>query len=314
MSAFVKKYYTSLVVVSSIVLGFLFSQLGMIWKSYLSILLMLLMFFVTLGIDPREVVNSAKNYPLVLTGLFTVFVLVPVLSLVARPFFSFIVYIGIVFALCCPSAIVSSFWTKLFRGDVATALVMSIATNLLSVVTIPATMLLAAGTALNVDVTSMMLNLAEIILVPMAASYLLRKYVHIKWDKINAYGSRVELGLLVLVIWGSVASGAKYVTNEVPEFVSLNVFMFGILGAAFALTHLLTERFGHRKAISIGIATTVKNAALSLVIGLAAFPNHPEVLPPLIANLIAQNLLLIPAKELTKELVRVPLPVPNERR
>jgi len=311
MSAFVKKYYTSLVVVSSIVLGFLFLQLGAIWKPYLSILLMLLMFFVMLGIDPREIVNSARNLPLVLTGLMTVFVLVPVLSLIAKPFFSSIVYIGIVLALCCPSAVVSSFWTKLLKGDVATALVMSIATNLLSVVTIPATMLLAAGTALNVDVVSMMLNLAEIILVPMAASYLLRKFVRIEWNKINAYGSRIELGLLVLVIWGSVASGAKYVTNEVPEFVSLNVFMFAILAAAFALTYRLTERFGHKRAISIGIATTVKNAALSLVIGLAAFPNAPQVLPPLIANLIAQNLLLIPAKELTKEIPRISQPVPS---
>jgi predicted Na+-dependent transporter len=75
--------------------------------------------------------------------------------------------------------------------------------------------------------------------------------------------------------------------------------MLGILALAWALTHFLTKRFGHKKSVSIEIATTVKNAALSLVIGLAAF--GPRVLPPLIANLIAQNLLLIPAKALTKE-------------
>jgi len=79
----------------------------------------------------------------------------------------------------------------------------------------------------------------------------------------------------------------------------LNAFMFGTLALAFVLTHFLTRRFGHKKAVSIEIATTVKNAALSLVIGLTAF--GPQILPPLIANLIAQNLLLIPAKALTKE-------------
>jgi BASS family bile acid:Na+ symporter len=303
MSVFFRRYFTSLVVVSSILLGFLFPQVGLIWKAYLSVFLMLLMFFVTLGIDPKEIVTSASNYPLVLTGLFTVFVLVPLLSLPAKFFFSSIVYAGIVLALCCPSAIVSAFWTKLFKGDIATALVMSITTNLLSIVTIPATMLLAAGAALNVDVVSMMLNLAEIILLPMAASYLVRRYIHVNWQGISAFGSRIELVLLVLVIWGSVAPGAAIVASDISGFFILNVFMFALLAIAFLLTHLLTERFGHKKAISIGIATTVKNAALSLVIGLAAFgASSPQILPPLIANLIAQNLLLIPAKELVKEI------------
>jgi hypothetical protein len=89
------------------------------------------------------------------------------------------------------------------------------------------------------------------------------------------------------------------VRNNIAEFALLNAFILGILALEFTLTHLLTGRFGHKKAISIEIATTVKNAALSLVVGLTAF--GPQILPPLIANLIAQNLLLIPAKALTKE-------------
>jgi BASS family bile acid:Na+ symporter len=209
------------------------------------------------------------------------------------------VYAGTMLALCCPSAVVSAFWAKVFKGDVATALVMSIITNLLSILTVPGTILIAVGTALNVDISSMIVNLAEIILVPMTASFLVRKFVHFDWNRASGYSSRVELGILALVIWGSIAPGVEYVKNNVSEFVLLNAFMFGILASAFALTHFFTERFGHKKAISIEITTTVKNAALSLVIGLAAF--GPQILPPLIANLIAQNLLLIPAKALTKE-------------
>jgi predicted Na+-dependent transporter len=109
----------------------------------------------------------------------------------------------------------------------------------------------------------------------------------------------VELGILALVIWGSVAPGVEYVSNDIPEFALLNAFLLGILTLAFTMTHFLTRRFGYNKEISIEIATIVKNAALSLVIGLTAF--GPQILPPLIANLIAQNLLLIPAKALTRK-------------
>jgi predicted Na+-dependent transporter len=299
MSALITKYFTSLIVVLSIVLGFAFPDVGMFWKPYLALLLMFLMFFVALSIEPNEIAHTMGNYPVLAVGLFTTFVLLPVLALFAKPFFSSIIYAGTMLALCCPSAIVSAFWTKVFKGDVATALVMSIVTNLLSIVTIPVTMLIAVGTALNVDIPSMMVNLAEIILVPMTASFLLRRFVHLDWNRASSYGSRVELGILVLVVWGSVAPGVEYVRNNVAEFVLLNAFMLGMLAFAFTSTHFLTRRFGHKKAISIEIATTVKNAALSLVIGLTAF--GAAILPPLIANLIAQNLLLIPAKALTEE-------------
>jgi predicted Na+-dependent transporter len=299
MSALISRYFTSLIVVLSIALGFLFPRVGMIWKPYLALLLMFLMFFVALSIEPSEIASAMRNYPIIVTGLFTTFFLVPVLALFTRPFFSSIIYAGTLLALCCPSAIVSAFWAKLFKGDVATALVMSIITNLLSIITIPATMLIAVGSTLNVDIPSMMANLGEIILVPMTASFLVRRFIHIDWNKASSYGSRVELGILALVIWGSVAPGVEYVSNDIAEFALLNVFMLGILALAFTLTHFLTKRFGHKRTVSIEIATTLKNAALSLVIGLTAF--GPQVLPPLIANLIAQNLLLISAKALTKE-------------
>jgi predicted Na+-dependent transporter len=299
MSALVIKYSAPLAIVLSLVLGFLFPRVGLVWESYLPHLLMLLMFFVTLTIEPEEVADSVRDYPVIAVGLFVVFVLTPLLSLLARPFFSSIFYAGTVLAFCCPSAIATSFWAKVFRGDIPTALVISTITNLLSIVTIPVTMLIAIGTTVNVDTANMVSNLGEIILIPMMASFLLRRFVHADWHRVSRYGSRIELGLLVLLVWGSVSPGVEYATNNAVDFVSLNVFMFGALALAFVLTNVLTRRLGRKRAISIEIAATVKNAALSLVIGLTTF--GPQMLPPLIANLIAQNLLLIPAKALTKE-------------
>ena len=302
MSALISRYFTLLVVVLSIVLGFALPQVGSLWSGYLTLLLAFLMFFVTLSIEPYDVARAAGNYPIILTGLFTTFVLVPVLALSAKPFFPEIIYAGTTLALCCPSAIVSSFWTKVFKGDIATALVMSIVTNLVSIVSIPATMLIAVGTVLKVPVASMMINLTEIILIPILASYLLRRFVHINWSRFGGYGSRVELGILVLIVWGSTASGVAAVRSNVPQFALLNALMVGIFAVAFTSTHFLTMRFGHKKAISIEISTTVKNAALSLVIGVATFPKDPQILPPLIANLIAQNLFLFPAKAITERI------------
>jgi BASS family bile acid:Na+ symporter len=299
MSTIISKYLTLLVIVLSLVLGFVLPQVGLLWKPYLTVLLMIFMFSLTLSIEPSQIVRSISDYRIVGIGLFTVFVLMPSLSLVSRIFFSPIVYAGSVLAFCCPSAIATTFWAKVFKGDVATAMVISVFTNLISIVTIPVTMLIAVGTTVNVDLAGMMLNLAEIVLIPMAASLLLRKVIHADWTRLNKYSSKLELGILALLVWGSTAPGAAYASNTLPDLAVLNVFIFSLLASAFVLTHFLMRRFGRQKTISIEIATIVKNAALSLVLGLTAF--GPDVLPPLIANLVAQNLLLVLVKALNKE-------------
>jgi BASS family bile acid:Na+ symporter len=260
---------------------------------------MLLMFFVALSLESKEITAAARNYPVIIVGLSTTLILVPLLGLSTKPFLSPVNYAGTILALCCPSAIVSSFWTKTFRGDVATALVVSVITNLLSIITIPVTILVAVGLTLNVNAASIMLNLAEIILLPIAVAIVIRKYVRIDWNRVRNFGSRAELGIIVLIVWGSIAAGIAYVEGNLMEFAVLNGFIFSILAVAFAVTYVLTRRFGYQTAIAVVIPTTVKNAALSLVIGLTAF--GPEILPPLIANLIAQNLILIPATALTRK-------------
>lgn len=299
MSSLASKFVTPLIIIMSIVLGFVFPDVGLMWRPYLALLLMFLMFFVTLDIEPKELRRSLSNFPVIVAGLFMVFVVTPLLSLLAKPFFSPIVYAGIVLAFSCPAAVATAFWAKVFRADVPAALIISTVTNLLSIVTIPATMIIAIGTTISMDVAGMMLNLAEIVLIPMTASFLIKKYVHINHGLVTAVTSRTELVILVFLVWGSTAPGVAYAKENVTEFVTLNVFLLLTLALAFVIAYFLTRRLGHKQAVSIGIATTVKNVALSLVIGSVAFGS--QIIPPLIANLIAQNLLLIPLKAAIKD-------------
>ena len=63
MSTLVTRYFTSLVVVLSIILGFALPQVGGLWSGapYLTLLLMFLMFFVTLNIEPKDVTRAASS-------------------------------------------------------------------------------------------------------------------------------------------------------------------------------------------------------------------------------------------------------------
>jgi predicted Na+-dependent transporter len=299
MGKSVSQYSTLLIILMGISLGFLLPNIGQTWKAYLPYLLMLLMFFVSLTIEPEEITYSIRNYPLIALVLFMVFIVTPLLSLLARPLFSQADYTGTVLAFACPSAIATGFWCSVICGDVATGLVISMVTNMLAIVTLPFTMLTVLGASVRIDTGWMILNLAELILIPLAASFILKAVARKSLRHLSGYTSKANSIIMILLIWGSIAPGVADAEKDALEFAFLNIFMLIMLALAFCISYELGRKHGREQAVTIGIASSVKNAALSLVLGLTIFGSN--VLSPLIANLIAQNILLIPLTIILKK-------------
>jgi predicted Na+-dependent transporter len=302
MSTLISKYSTLLIILLGIVLGFLLPNVGLLWKPYLPYLLMLLMFFVSLTIEPKEIVGSVKNYPVIALTLSMVFIVTPLLSILAKPFFPSTAYAGILLAFAGPAAIATGFWSTVFNGDVAAAIVTSTVTSLLAIITMPFTLLMALGTTVSINVEWMMLYLSEMILIPLAASFILKGIIKKSLSHLRQHTSWVNSLIMMLLIWGSIAPGVATAEKDAAEFAWLNVFMLITLGIAFSTAYLLGRKYGQKPAITIGIAASVKNATLSLILGATMFAAvGPTILIPLIANLIAQNVLLFPLRMILKE-------------
>jgi predicted Na+-dependent transporter len=182
-------------------------------------------------------------------------------------------------------------------------MVISTVTSLLAIVTMPFTLLLALRTTVNIDVGWMIIYLSEVILIPLAASFLLKTIIKKNLGHLKQHTSRVNSIIMMMLIWGSIAPGVSAVENDAAEFAYLNVFMLITLGLAFFAAYTLGKKYGRKQAITIGIAASVKNAALTLILGATLFGSSlgPTILPPLIANLIAQNILLIPLRAILKD-------------
>lgn len=291
MSTFLARNATSVVILASIALGFLLPGTGLLWKNDITILLMLLMFFSSLRIEAKDIHQCLKNVPPIAFALFMIFVFMPLTALTGRAFFTPITVAGIVLAFSAPSAIATAFWTRIFKGDIAFALVISAFASLLSIITIPATMLLTTGKMVTVNPYSMTLTLTELILIPIVAALLLKRAIHTNWEHTTSHTGLVELPILVLIIWGSIAPGTQNAETNPLQFLLINIFMFIVLAAGFTVAYTIGKKIRNKSAVTIGIATSVKNAALALVLGLTMF--GAPILMPLIANLVAQNLLIV---------------------
>ena len=298
MSEVIRRNTISIIILVSIILGFILPQIGLLWKSGTTILLGLLMFFSSLRIETTDIARSVKNPKLVLTSLFIVFVFTPLLAYPTKLFFEPIIFAGLLLAFCSPSAIVTAFWSRIMKGDVAFALVISTLANIASIITIPVTILIATGAAANVNALSMILTLSETVLLPIIVSIGLKRTIKINWSRVTNNANRFEPFILAMLIWGSIAPGVSGALDAPFQFVILTAYVFVALGCAFAVGHFMGRMFGSAYAITVGIAACIKNAALALVIGLTLF--GPQILTPLIANLLAQNLLIVPLQFIFK--------------
>jgi predicted Na+-dependent transporter len=252
------------------------------------------MFFVALNLKPREFVNSLRNYKLILLALCLVFLVPPIFSVVGIPFFKPVEYAALVIAFGSPAAISSVFWCDVFRGHTPLALIISMVTNILALVTIPITILLVTQTVAQIDSVAIFTNLFFILVVPLFAAQVLRRLLFQKTQKIVVRSPPIQQALVLLLIWGAVAPGAVFVEESPVEFMWLLVFILLILSATFAVAYFSGKRFGRSSAIALSIVSSHKNSTLAIVIGELVL--GPVALPALIANLVGQNLFVIPAR------------------
>jgi predicted Na+-dependent transporter len=293
---FIKKFSSVIIALIAVSLGLLLPGIGLLWHPYTSIFLALIMFFVALNINPREFANSLKNYKIILLALCLVFLVPPIMSVVGIPFFKPIEYAALVIAFSSPAAISSVFWCDVFRGHTPLALIVSMVTNILAIITIPITILLVTQTIAQIDSVAIFMNLLFILVVPLVAAQALRRLLSQKTQKIVVRSSSIQQALVLFLIWGAVAPGAIFVRESPVEFMLLIFFILLILSVTFIIAYYSGRRFGRSSAIALSIVSSHKNSTLAIVIGEIVL--GPIALPVLIANLVAQNLFVIPARAL----------------
>jgi len=278
----------SLIVFLGLSLGFILPQIGLFFKPFLTYFLMAIMFFTCLKINLTDF--RKIKIRTILVALFFILILMPLLSL-GGILFTPLIFAGILLAFSCPSAAVSAFYSDAYKGNPPLAIVLTTIASLISVITLPLTMLIGVGASIKFDALSIILNLTQIILIPLFAAILMNKYLRKTSEKICKYDKIFSYILILFVLWGGVASGVSYIEGNVYEFLQVNLIVTLLLLIALVVPYVIGKRFSREVAITMSITTFMKNGILALVIGSITFGYG--VVPVLVANIIDQNALLV---------------------
>jgi BASS family bile acid:Na+ symporter len=247
--------------------------------------LMLIMFSMGLTLALRDFGAAAANGRLVLAGVATHLLVLPLLGLAAGLLFRLPppLALGLFIISICPAGTTSNALTFVGRGNVALAVILTAITSLVTVFTIP--LLLSwtvpwflstgdGGRVPQLSVGSTMLQLARITLLPIAAGMIVRRFAPEAAARLARWLRPTAFVVLVVVIGFSVAVSLDMVLQNVlavaPAIYALNLAATGtglLIGRAM--------RASRRDAMTLAIETGVQNATLAIFLTLTVLDSLP---------------------------------------
>ncbi|MFL1012138.1 bile acid:sodium symporter family protein [Flavisericum labens] len=203
-------------------------------KWLILIIIQLVMFGMGTQMSIKDFTGIKKSGRGVLVGLLCQFTIMPIVGFLIAKTFNFEPEIaaGIVLIGSCSSGLASNVMTYIAKGD----LVLSVTVTAISTLTAPIMttflMKLFAGTFIEIDFFSMMMNIVKIVLVPLTAAMIhdaLKIYGEPVRKKIKFISFFCGLWLLIMVFFGSSIIGSE--PNSLIEIINFlcAAFVVGVL-------------------------------------------------------------------------------------
>lgn len=240
--------------------------------------------------DFREVVRNPRA---VFAGLFGQLVCLPPLAVAVSWLFGLPPQMaaGLFILAICPGGITSNAITYAARANVALAVVLTTASSLVTVFTIPVLASWAlghyfvAGEAPALSVPATMMHLAQMTLLPVLAGMAVRMWKPALAERLTIRLRPVSLIVLIAVIGFSVLISAELVLDNLlyagPAAFVLNALSMG-LGVVIAI--LL--RLDRRDVLTVGIEVGIHNATMATFLSLTILQDVALAITPTIYGCI----------------------------
>ncbi|MGY8767317.1 MAG: bile acid:sodium symporter family protein [Pirellulales bacterium] len=211
--------------------------------------------------------------------------------------------IGLNLAAATPCTLASAaVWTRKAGGNDATALMVTIITNLSCFVITPLCLLWTTGQAVEIKLERMIFTLGLMVLVPLAVGQLLRIPRPLgTWATLNKarLGIVAQIGVLSIVFLGCIKSGLnlrELPPEESPHILSFVWMIFAVLAVhsiGLLIAHKIAKRlkFSRPERIAIGFASSQKTLMVGLLIAATYYEASPLAILPMVTFHVGQLLI-----------------------
>ena len=274
LSDFVGKYMAFIVVV--VAAAALFVPTALIWikTSWITTLLMIVMFGMGLTLDPVDFAVVFRRPKDVILGCLAQFTIMPLLAFALGKAFALddALLVGVILVGTCPGGTSSNVITYLSKGDVALSVGMTSVSTLLAPLLTPALTYLLLRQTVSVDMAAMFMSIVKVVILPIAAGFVINKFFSRTTQKAVKEQPLVSVTAIVMIVAAVVsANSAKIMTTGVLVFSV--VILHNILGygLGYVIAAFLKVPLAKKKAISIEVG--MQNSGLATSLAATSFPS-----------------------------------------
>lgn len=256
------------------------------------------LFLMGLTLNADSIARSIRKPGPALLGIGINTFLVPLLALPSLWLLSPGMAGGLIVTALVPSTLASAaVWTRKAGGDDATAMIVSVVTNLACFLVAPLGLWLILGRVAEISAREQIISLAVWVVLPMILGQITRRFLLSVWATKHQtkLGTLAQCGILVMVCFGSVASADRMratdsghttaanrleiageaatgsrTTTGPAVIIAVGGIAISVHLVAFFVAITVSRRLGHERAtqIAVGIAGSQKTLMVGLQIAL----------------------------------------------
>lgn len=272
-------------------------------KPWVSVPLFFMLYPMMINFKIEDAAKALRNPKVVLAALLINFVVSPPLAaLFARLFFRGsdpYLIAGFILKITVAGSGMVAAWTGFAKGWVETALSIVAAGLILIIVAVPLWMVVLVGTYVPVDFWLMVKQLALVVVLPLAAGVLTRRFILWRYGA-EAYKRILpvlpaisSLGMYAIVFI-AVGMQARNILGQ-PHVILLLIPAIALLYSllfVIAMLYAKVARLDYEDAIAIGYSVTAKNHSITLALAITAFGGM-ATLPPAFAPIVQIPLMIL---------------------
>ncbi|MED5074421.1 bile acid:sodium symporter family protein [Anoxybacillus geothermalis] len=200
--------------------------------------------------------------------------------------------IGFVLAAAIPTGVTSFIWVSLGRGNLALALSVILIDTFLSPIVVPLTLLVLAGSVVELDVGQMMLGLFFMIILPSLAGMFVGERLSAQANEqlavVLSPFSKLALALVVMI---NSAVVAPYFGRVDARLFFMALLVLAIASSGYFLSWMTARwlRFAPADIIALTFTGGMRNISAGAVLAMTYFP--PAVSVPVVLGMLFQQVL-----------------------
>lgn len=255
------------------------SAVGMVFPTsltwvgpYIPFMLGMVMFGMGMTLTVNDFKTIMQRPWEVLIGVFAQFLIMPLAALAVVKILNLPpeLAVGVILVGTCPGGTASNVISYLARGDVALSVSMSMATTLLAPIVTPALIWLYADAWIEISFMSMMISIAQMVLLPVLLGIACNHFFRTAVEKIMPAMPVVSVVTIVLLVGGIVALSSNKLL-EMGLLTAAAVIIHNALGLLLGYAMARLFRLDSKKSRTVAIEVGMQNSGMAASLAIIYF-------------------------------------------